>query len=1050
MQNVAIYRKRVEQFIDRVVETQFGERVPLSLEYTYDKKNPIPIDSLSSRKWKAISVGDGWGELWGSAWFRVTGTVPKAFKGLEVVALVDVGSEACLFVDGSPRQGLTDSSKKYDQPEGKRQIDLFRNAKGGEKVNLLLEAGANALFGYHGRLEFVIEIAELAVFHRDRWQLGTDLMFLFDLAKALPENGVRARRLLAGLNDAANAWQDGAGAAKVRTICDGLLSVKAAPSATTAWSVGHAHLDLGWLWPVRETRRKAGRTFSTALRMLEEYPDYVFGASQPQAFDWVKSDYPSLYKEIKKAVAAGRWECQGAMWVEPDTNVPSGESLVRQLLYGTRFFKDEFGVTVENLWLPDVFGYSAALPQILKLAGVDFFMTQKISWNESNTFPHHTFEWEGIDGTSIRTHFLPTNTYNLGNLPNQLIPAEERYAQADVTDDWLNLYGIGDGGGGPGRSHIEFARRGANTEGMPKVKLASAEAFFRKLAKTPAEKLPTWKGELYLELHRGTLTTQAKTKKANRDLEHALHDVEYFGALAGLDQSAELEPIWKKTLLNQFHDILPGSSIEWVYRVVLEEAAENLALLEKLKARSLDVLHGASPARPRAFAIHNTLSWERHSLVTVPWGGDETPVFTDVEGRALVAQPVDGGYLVPVSVPSLGTTGVSVAHAHDDLSSRQEVRKRPEASRTPERGRWSRERIIPVVGDEKRLENALLRVTLGKDGTITSIYDKEFGREVLSGPANRILLWEDYPYSWDAWDISHYYRETVPEQAVLVERSIKEVGPLRASVVQRLTVGKSTLEQTISLEAESKLINVKTRADWQEAKKQLRVQAAPALLAREATYEIQFGAVKRPAHGNTSWDAAQFEVCGHRFADLSQPDYGLGLVNDGKYGHYVRDGVMELTLLRSPSDPDPTADRGEQEFAYGYYPHALRWEASDLLERAHEFNAPVTVRPVKKAPDAPTSAFAIDGGGVKIDTLKRAEDGNGIILRIYETRGTRRSVTLQSRSSISSISEVNLLEESTRSKGAKPTARKSAAERFASDVHLEFGPFQIRSFRVIL
>ena len=1044
MQNEMIYRKRVEQFIERVVKMQVGESTPLELEYTYDKNNPIPIDSLSSRKWKPISVGSEWGELWGSAWFRVTGTVPASFKGKEVVALIDLGSEACLFADGSPRQGLTDGSRKYDQPDGKRQINLYAKAKGGEKVNLLLEAGANSLFGYHGRQEFRIDIAELAVFNRDLWQLGVDLTFLLELMKSLPEQSVRRRRLLTGLNDAANAWRDGDGAAEVASICAGLLKVKASPSATTAWSVGHAHLDLGWLWPVRETRRKAGRTFSTALRMLEEYPDYVFGASQPQALDWVKSDYPKLFAEIKKAVAGGRWECQGGMWVEPDTNVTSGESLVRQLLYGKRFFRDEFGVDVTNLWLPDVFGYSAALPQILKLAGVDFFMTQKISWNETNTFPHHTFEWEGIDGTSIRTHFLPTNNYNLGNLPGQIIAAEERFAQADVSEDWLNLYGIGDGGGGPGRSHIELARRAANTDGMPKIRMAQATEFFRKIARTPGQRLPSWRGELYLELHRGTLTTQAKTKKGNRQLEHALHDAEYFAALSGLDQKADVEPIWKKTLLNQFHDILPGSSISWVYRVANAEAEENLGALERLQDASMQVLHGKAPSKARAFVFHNTLSWERHSVVHVPWKGTDTPVFTDVEGRALVAQPVDDGFLLPVSVPSLGHTGVAVAVGRDAQPGKA-VTDRPEASQTPEDGRWSRERIIPVACDERKLENALLRVTLGKDGTITSIYDKEFQREVLAGPANRVLLWEDYPYSWDAWDISHYYRETEPEQAVLVERSIQETGPLRASISQRLTVGSSSIQQTIVLEAESKLITVRTHADWNESKKQLRVQAAPALLAREATYEIQFGAVKRPAHGNTTWDAAQFEVCGHRFADLSQADYGLGLMNDSKYGHYIRDGIMELTLLRSPGDPDPQADRGEHEFVYGYYPHALGWEASDLLERSHELNAPLVVRAVKDAPSGPVSNFAVAGGGVKIDTVKRAEDGKGLILRLYETRGVESTVLLQSRNEIRSIAEVNLLEEPS----GKASAKKSSSA-YGSEAKLSFGPFQIRSFRLTL
>ena len=343
MQHTGIYRRRVRQFIDRVMEQRYGPTAPLSAEYTYDKKAPIPYGELSKRTWKPISTGRNWGELWASAWFRLSGSVPSEFAGENVVALVNLGSEGCVFVDGTPVQGLTDSNRTPSFPTGKRRIDLHARARGGESVEMLIEAGANSLFGYHGRKEFVFDQAELAVFRPGVWELALDLEFLYLLFESLPEDSVRARRLLAGLNDAANAWAGGDGAESVRAICRKLMSPKAAASATTVWSVGHAHLDLGWLWPVRESRRKAGRTFSTALTLLEKYPDYVFGASQPQQYEWIKNDYPQLYKRIKHAVAGGRWEPQGAMWVEPDMNIPSGESFVRQLLYGKRFYKEEFG-----------------------------------------------------------------------------------------------------------------------------------------------------------------------------------------------------------------------------------------------------------------------------------------------------------------------------------------------------------------------------------------------------------------------------------------------------------------------------------------------------------------------------------------------------------------------------------------------------------------------------------------------------------------------------------------------------------------------------------
>ena len=1046
MLHTDIYKKRIRQFIDRVLDDRYGDTVPLSVVYTYNREGPIPYTELEKRSWKPISTGTTWGELWASAWFRVTGEVPAEFSGKHVVALVNLGSEGCIFVNGSPVQGLTNADRTPTFSTGKRRINLFPTARGGEPVELLIEAAANGLFGYHSDKKFVFDQAELAVFEPEIWQIGLDLEYLYGLALALPADSVRARRILRGLNDAANAWADGAGADSVSSICRALMARKAVGSATTVWSVGHAHLDLGWLWPVWESRRKAGRTFSTALMLLEEYPDFVFGASQPQQYQWVKEDYPQLYKRIKKAIEEGRWEPQGAMWVEPDMNIPAGESFVRQLLYGKRFFRDEFGYEVKNLWLPDVFGYSASLPQILKLAGVDFFTTQKISWNESNLFPHHSFLWEGIDGTRIRTHFLPYSSYNATNRPAEMIAGERAFTQADVSDDWLNLYGIGDGGGGPSRYHIEMARRGANTEGSPKMKLARADEFFKRLAKLKEDDLPLWRGELYLELHRGTYTTQARMKRYNRLLELRIRDAEMLAALAGLDQQDQMERIWKDTLLNQFHDILPGSSIKLVYDEAHRQSEEHLAALEKLSVESLCSLYGHAKGA-QTFVIINTQSWERHELAFVPVAGSRTPVVADAEGRALVAQPVDGGLLVPVSVPSIGYTALSISGGGEvDTPARPRMTEQNNRSSTNAAGRWTRETVSPVSADGEQLENGLLCVKLAPDGTIRSIFDREYSREVLRSPANTLLLWEDYPYSWDAWDISHYYRETSAEQAVLVERSLLESGPLRAMVYQKLSVGVSTIEQWISLEAETKLIKIENRVDWREEHKQLRVAAEAEIQALSATYEIQFGAVSRPAHGNTSWDDAQFEVAGHRFADLSQADYGLGIINDCKYGHYIRNSTIDLTLLRSPKDPDPQADLGNHEFTFGYYPHALDWQSSDLLERAHDLNSPLLVHGVGSVPASPSAShFGIAGGTVKIDAVKRAEEGEGTILRLYETRGTKHRTTLRFRAPVKSVEEVNLLEEEPRSvRGLK----SSRGDSFASEIALEFKPFQIRTLRI--
>ncbi|MCG2760617.1 MAG: alpha-mannosidase, partial [Candidatus Delongbacteria bacterium] len=575
-----IYTERIKQFLDRLSKIKYSSPVALIAEYIYDKIEPIPYKTAVKAKYKPIKIGDKWGKLWGCAWFKFTGIIPDEFEGQEVGVLIDIDGEGCVFVNGVPDQGLTNKTDWYIN-SGKYFYPISKKAVKCEKIELLVEAGANGLFG-KSLDDFRLRQAEMVVVDRKIYQLEIDMTVLFDLMKILPDNTPRKKKLLKGLNDIANIWEDGNGIDHALKITKELLSKEASDSSMTVYSIGHAHIDLAWLWPVRETKRKAGRTFATALKLMEEYPEYLFGSSQPQMYKWVKEEYPALYKKIRKAVKDKRCEVHGAMWVEPDMNIPSGESLVRQCLYGKKFFKDEFGEDVKNLWLPDVFGYSASLPQILKKSGIDVFMTQKLSWNDTNKFPHHTFYWKGIDGTDILTHFLPTNDYNFSNMPARMIESEKRYAQSDVSDEFLNLYGIGDGGGGPSRIHIELGKRQENLEGVPKFKFSFARDFFEKIAKIPKKDLPEWSGELYLELHRGTFTTQALMKKYNRDMEIALHDLEFLGILIKDYPKDEIDMIWKDTLLNQFHDILPGSSINRVYKDAHKLSEDNFNKLQDL------------------------------------------------------------------------------------------------------------------------------------------------------------------------------------------------------------------------------------------------------------------------------------------------------------------------------------------------------------------------------------------------------------------------------------------------------------------------------------
>jgi alpha-mannosidase len=1030
MQNEKIYVTRIERFKTEIAQRRFYNKIKLTAEYIYEQEYPIPYSkdlestnkkvliSSDAKKYhfQIIQEGEEWGKTWGSSWFRFYGTIPADWKGNEVAALIDLEAEGCIFKNGTPWLGLTNKIH-WNVTSAKRLAIISENAKGREDVFFLVEGGANGLFGA-GQESYRLQQAELCLIDRKAWQLYYDLEAIASLIAKLPTRSPRRQKLIRITNDAINLFADGKGIKDTLKLTSKLLVVPAYKSSIDVFSIGHAHLDLGWLWPVRETRRKAGRTFATALRMMEEYPEYKFGASQAQLYEWVKEDYPQLYEQIKQRIAEGRWECQGAMWVEPDMNLIGGEAMVRQCLYGKKYWKKEFDQDIDHLWLPDVFGYSAALPQILKKSGVDYFMTQKISWNETNIFPHHTFNWEGIDGTRIATHFLPTNDYNCSNLPKQLLESEERFAQSDVANEFLNLYGIGDGGGGPGRIHIELGKRQQNTEGAVKFKFATSTDYFKKLGRTPKEKLPVWKGELYLELHRGTYTTQALMKKYNRQLELTLRDVEFLGAITGKLDKANIDRIWKNTLLNQFHDILPGSSIKWVYEDAHALSEMNLRTLRKMQNDLLADLCAPAIAKQQDYhyQIYNTLSWCRRDVITLQLpDADENWLAYDHLGNQIPATVKQNLLLAEVDVPALGYSTIRL----------QKVDMQPKNSRK-------------MKLSENLLENNLLRVEFDEQGAITSIFDKELHREMLSDAANQILLYEDKPNDWGAWDVNHYYRETQPEQAKLTGISLIEHDYLWAALALEFTIGNSTLSQVISLKNNSRLLECWTSVNWNEKDKMLRVRAVPDIRTDHASFEIQYGNVTRATHNNTTWEQAKFEVCAHRYADLSQSDCGFAIINDCKYGHYVKDNVMELTLLRSPQYPDNTADIGQHTFRYGLLPHAGDLKHSPVLHRAHEFNSELIVHKIVALPlELAKSYFSIEGKNVKIETVKPAENGDGIILRLYEYYGTQTEIKLKADSKWQKFIETNLLEDD-----------QHILSKNACETGLGFEPFEIRTFRI--
>jgi len=952
---------RIDRVISRLPKSVYRPLQDLTVE-AWVTPEPVPFAGRENGTHLPLKIGDRWGKLWDCAWFHFTGTVPSEAAGESVVLLLDLNGEGLVVdAEGTPVIGLTGVRSGFDYSlgrPGKRVAPFASPASGGEMVDVWVDAGNNDLFGGLPDGGALAEAA-IAVRRDDVQALCFDFEVLRELLEYLPRTKARAARVLQALYDAAlllpqrgTPSAESVAAARARLAPE--LARRGGDPALTVSAIGHAHIDLAWLWPIRETIRKGARTFATALRMMERYPDYVFGASQPQLYQWMKDEYPALYAQIKVRVAEGRWEVQGAMWVEPDANIPSGESLVRQILVGKRFFRDEFGVDVTNLWMPDVFGYSGSLPQILKAAGLTTFMTQKLSWSEVNTFPHHTFHWEGIDGSSVLVHMPPEGTYNSSAAPRAIARAEENFLDKAVSDRVLVLFGIGDGGGGPGEEHLERLARERDLQGLAPVVQEPSKVFFDRLELGSA-KYPVWRGELYLEKHQGTLTTQGRNKRFNRKLEFALRELELSASRAWLTSGTPypkdaLDRIWKEMLLLQFHDILPGSSITRVYDESLPRYAALMAEVQELTAAADAACLGAGDT-PLAL---NSLSWDREEWLKVnnQW--------------RLVSVPALGSVVVPAPTDSLP----------------------------------------PVSATATLLENELLRVTFSEAGDLISVYDKIAGRETLRAGeiGNTLAVYEDFG---DAWDFASDYAAAPPAHFALTDAEAFVDGP-KAVVKQTRMFGASTLTQEISLTAGSRRLEFRTQADWREDNQMLRTAFPVAVNTDVARCEIQFGSIARPATRNTTWEAAKYEVCGHKWVDMSETNYGVALLNDCKYGHSVQDGALALTLLRSPSGPDPVADRAQHEFTYALLPHTGDCAAGNVVREAYALNVPLRVV-FGASPQA--SLLRVDAENVIIDTVKKAEDGDALIVRLYEASGATASAAVQFSFAPRAVSRVNLMEE---------------------------------------
>ncbi|MCE0497764.1 MAG: alpha-mannosidase [Methylacidiphilales bacterium] len=978
---------------------------PLTKLTVFAAPDRISYAEALKGRYRPAKVGETFGPGWSTHWFRVDYAIPSAWKGREVLLHFDSSSEGCVWQNGVPLQGLT--SYNWGPQDVRSYFTLTRGAKGGERGTIYVEVAINGLFGLSDgggktQKDSLGHLRHARLVTRDHavWDLLWDFTVIKELAEHLPADGPHQGHALAVANEITNAVTLGdpktypAG----RALAKKFFAAHNGDRNHHVSAIGHAHIDTAWLWPLAETRRKCYRTFSTAVRMMDDYPEYKFSCSQAQQMAWIKAQHPALFAKIKAKVKTGQFVPVGGTWIEPDCNIPGGESLARQFLLGQRFFKKEFGSICREFWNPDVFGYSGALPQVIRGAGIRFFLTQKLCWNQFNKPTSSTFLWEGIDGTSVLTHFPPSDTYNsLANI-QEILMHYTNFKDKDRANESMMLFGFGDGGGGPTEEMLERLRRMKDVPGLPDVTIRNSQDFFARCEKDLADPL-VWKGELYMEGHRGTYTTQAANKRDNRRSEEALHDVEFLAALAFLFKGArypqaEINKLWELVLLNQFHDIIPGSSINEVYKDSAKDYAEVLGSTAKLRAAAAARLLPNETKNGAHVLALNTLSWPRREVAKVPGVG-----------------------LTLVNAPAYG-----YAVARPQTATQHPVSLRKSASGFT-------------------LENSLVRGKFDAQGRLTGYLDKRHHRECIEPGArgNQFVLFEDKPHWYDAWDVDIYHLEKRRNVGAVKKVRVVESGPLRATVEIELEISPAcSLTQRISLCAESPRLDFDTRVSWRENEQFLKVEFPLALRCDHATYEIQFGHLRRPTHYNTTWDLARFEVSAHRWADLSEPNFGVALLNDSKYGYACHGNVLGLSLLRSPKSPDAQADMGNHHFRYALYPHAGGPQLGGVVAEAAAFNQPLRVYSTSAAPQS-QGYFSLDNPAVVLDTVKKAEDSGDLIVRLYESQGAHQTATLTVPGRLKKAVRADLLE----TEGKPLPAAKNK-------VRLAFRPFELLTIKLSL
>ncbi|WP_044913315.1 alpha-mannosidase [Butyrivibrio sp. WCE2006] len=998
----------------------------------------LSFDDLGSLNFSKVKPGFTWGNVWEYCWFRGKVALPKEAEGKRIVLKLNPGGESTLFVNGKsfgthraewvwvPHHYIEDNALTICGKEG-QEFEILMETYAGHYYPEAPTGGCATGPVLPGSYEDPLKEGErrtlglctYGIWDEDAYQLYMDVDTLQQLLDTLDQSSLRASKIAEALEkftlvvdfeqDKEKRQQS---YREAREVLRPVLEAENGSTMPTYYAVGNSHLDLAWLWPMAETYRKTARTFAAQLRLIEQYPEYKYIQSQPAAYEMVKEYYPELFERIKEAIKGGQWIAEGAMWVEPDTNMAGGEALIRQLLYGKKYYKEELGVDSIVLWLPDTFGYTAALPQILNGCGVKYLVTQKIFWsyNEGDIFPYHYFTWEGMDGSKI-TAFLPTS-YTYRTDPSQLDEVWKGRSQVRDLDAFLLPFGYGDGGGGPSRDYLEYAKRESNLEGAPKVKLAGPVEFFEDMEKKGGP-VNTYTGELYFSAHRGTYTSQAKVKNNNRRAELALRDMEILGAAALVNGASydtkEAEIFWRELLLHQFHDILPGSGIQRIY---IESNERMEKLIEKVRSNTENFAAAVCKESDEAVTVFNSLSFETTSLIELPKQFEHGASCDN--GEIVPVQVENGKVMALVKLPSLGAVTLIPAEGNSC---------RDIATATKE-------------GNEFILENKKVRASINEKGEVTSFKLKAPDTEFVSGISNRFHMYKDVPRLFDAWDIDSNYKLQEIEGVRNTKLEIISDSGLKAAVMVTGEIGNSTFRQVISLRCDLDRIEFETDVEWNELHRLLKTEFATNIYATEGINEMQFGYVKRPTHRSRAYEKDRFEVCNHRYSALEDGGRGAAVLNDSKYGISMNGSSLELTLLRAAASPEMRADNGHHHFTYAFTAWEGTFADSDVIREGYELN----VSPLITAGHAERFSMAqVDKKNIFIDTVKPAEDGSGdLILRLYEAAGaaTKAKVTTDFRGAAYNC---NMLEED-----------KKEISFDEGILELEFRGFEVKTIRISL